>query len=282
MPTIIGSPFSSRSARQKRMSPSQPRKVPSKIEVKPVLSAQLQALGRPPLPPRGSTAARMPARIAASVVVGRGLAAALRPPAAGSAGAAPRALPVPVAASARAAAPRPASALAAAFCALVLRTELGRMPICEPVVGPQAMKGFPVIRLPSASRGASGVEGGIAWTFGAGACAAVPPALNSAAHPANRLTARRFFMIASRGPGAGPVDEWELSEGITDRGCTQPCQGHARKAPTGSTREARRAGRYVAIRATVVKLNATRTYVTGSVGLTPNRSADMTRVIASA
>src|SRR5262245_11243781 len=129
MPTIIGSPFSSRSARQKRMSPSQPFKVPSKIEVKPVLSAQLQALGRPPLPPRGSTAARMPARIAGSVVVGRGGVAAPRPPAAGSAGAAPRPLPAPVALFAPAVAPRPALAVAAAFCALVLRTELGRMPI---------------------------------------------------------------------------------------------------------------------------------------------------------
>src|SRR5215813_2999112 len=145
MPTIIGSPFSSRSARQKRMSPSQPRKVPSKIEVKPVLSAQLQALGRPPLPPRGSTAARMPARMAGSVVVGRGVPG---PPAAGSAGAAPRALPAPVASFAPAAAPRPALAVAAALYALVLRTELGRMPICEPVVGPQATKGFPIIRLP--------------------------------------------------------------------------------------------------------------------------------------
>src|SRR5262245_51951964 len=111
------------------MSPSQPRKVPSKIEVKPVLSTQLQAFGRPPLPPRGSTAARMPARMTGSVVVRRGVAAAPRPPAAGSAGAAPRALPVPVAAFAPAAAPRPALAAAAAFCALVLRTELGRIPI---------------------------------------------------------------------------------------------------------------------------------------------------------
>ena len=115
-----------------------------------MLSAQLQALGRPPLPPRGSTAARMPARMAGSVVVGRGAAAAPRPPAAGAAGPAPRARPAPAALA-------PA---AAAFWALVLRTELGRMPICEPVVGPQAMKRLPVIRLPSASRGASGVEGG--------------------------------------------------------------------------------------------------------------------------
>src|SRR4030095_16229934 len=58
MRTITGSPFSSRSARQKRVSPSQPRNVPSKIEVKPVLSAQLQAFGRPPLAPRRSSAAR--------------------------------------------------------------------------------------------------------------------------------------------------------------------------------------------------------------------------------
>src|SRR6187431_2109645 len=145
MPTIIGSPFSSRSARQKRMSPSQPLNVPSKIEVKPVLSAQLQALGRPPLPPRGSTGARIPARIAGSVVVGRGLAAAPRPPVVETAGPAPPARPAVDAALAPAA---PAT-LAAAFWALVLRTALGRMPIREPVVGPQATNGFPVIRFPS-------------------------------------------------------------------------------------------------------------------------------------
>src|SRR5262245_27983577 len=191
MPTIIGSPFSSRSARQKRMSPSQPRKVPSKIDVKPELSAQLQALGRPPLPPRGSTAARMPARITGSVVVGRGGVAAPRP-AAGSACAAPRPLPAPVPAFAPAAAPR--AALAVAFCAVVLRTESGRIPICEPVVGPQATKGFPVIRLPSASHGASGVERGIAWTLGDGDCAPAPFALNSTVQAANTLNARRLLM----------------------------------------------------------------------------------------
>jgi hypothetical protein len=84
---------------------------------------------------------------------------------------------------------------AAAFCALVLRTASGKMPICAPVVGPQATKGFPSIRLPSASRGASGVEAGIAWTVGDGACAAATPALANAAHPANRLDTRQFRMM---------------------------------------------------------------------------------------
>ena len=50
----------------------------------------------------------------------------------------------------------------------------------------------------------------------------------------------------------------------------------------GSVREARRAGRYVANRATVARPAATVTYVTGSVGLTPNSNADMTRVTTSA
>src|SRR5216684_4283528 len=48
-----------------------------------------------------------------------------------------------------------------------------------------------------------------------------------------------------------------------------------RKAMIGCTRDARRAGRYVASRVTAPRTIATAAYVTGSVGATPYRSADI-------
>ena len=56
----------------------------------------------------------------------------------------------------------------------------------------------------------------------------------------------------------------------------------ARKATIGSTREARRAGRYVASSATAARTPETTAYVIGSSGPTPNRNADITRVNANA
>ena len=52
----------------------------------------------------------------------------------------------------------------------------------------------------------------------------------------------------------------------------------ARSAASGSTWVARRAGRYVPMSATAASVADIAAYVTGSIGPTPNRKVDMTRV----
>ena len=70
----------------------------------------------------------------------------------------------------------------------------------------------------------------------------------------------------------GPPDGGRLAGAAASRYTS------VRIAMTGSTREARRAGRYVASSAMTVRPPDTTTYVTGSRGPTPNRNDDITRV----